>query len=178
MRIGLNFRPSRHRDPAAALYAGIVNQARRPAFYADLGVPDTVDGRFDMIALHTFLVLRRLRGERTADLAQDLFDVMFEDMDRNLREMGAGDLGVGSRVKTMAKAFYGRIAAYDQGLASGDDSLGEALRRNLYRKAEPVARQLDALVAYVRREAAALERHDLRRLIAGDLAFGPAPSRD
>lgn len=178
MRLGLKFRPARDRDPAAALYSAIVSQARRPVFYADLGVPDTVDGRFDMIALHAFLVLRRLRGEPTADLAQDLFDVMFDDMDRNLREMGAGDLGVGRRVKTMAKAFYGRIAAYDHGLASGDGALGEALRRNLYRKAEPAARQLDALVAYVRREAAALERHDMRRLIAGDLAFGPAPNRD
>jgi cytochrome b pre-mRNA-processing protein 3 len=176
MRLGLKLRPSRHRASAAALYAAIVDQARRPAFYADLGVPDTVDGRFDMIALHAFLVLRKLRGEPTADLAQELFDVMFDDMDRNLREMGAGDLGVGPRVKTMAKAFYGRIAAYDQGLAAGEAALGEALRRNLYRKAEPPARQLGALVAYVCREAAALNRADMRRLIAGDFAFGSAPT--
>jgi cytochrome b pre-mRNA-processing protein 3 len=90
--------------------------------------------------------------------------------------MGAGDLGVGPRVKTMAKAFYGRIAAYDQGLAAGEAALGEALRRNLYRKAEPPARQLGALVAYVCREAAALNRADMRRLIAGDFAFGSAPT--
>ncbi|MDP6954163.1 MAG: ubiquinol-cytochrome C chaperone family protein, partial [Alphaproteobacteria bacterium] len=78
---------------ADALYGALVAQARRPEFYADLGVPDTVDGRFDMIMLHLSLLLRRLRGDDEA-LAQAVLDTTFDDMDRNLREMGAGDLGV------------------------------------------------------------------------------------
>jgi len=176
MNLRLKLGRSRHRDPADALYAEVVDAARRPLFYAELGVPDTVDGRFDMIALHAFLVLRGLRAEPAAAFAQAFFDAMFEDMDRNLREMGAGDLGVGRRVKLMAKAFYGRIAAYDRGLAAGDAALGEALRRNLYRKSEPSDRQVAALCDYVRREAAAVGGADPNRLMSGEVGFGPPPS--
>jgi cytochrome b pre-mRNA-processing protein 3 len=178
MLLGLKIRRSRHRDQADALYAKVVEAARRPAFYSQLGVPDTVDGRFDMISLHAFLVLRGLRAEPAAPFAQSFFDAMFEDMDRNLREMGAGDLGVGRRVKLMAKAFYGRIAAYDHGLASDDATLGAALRRNLYRKSEPSDRQIAALCGYVRRAAEAVGRSDPDRLMSGDVAFGPPPALD
>ncbi len=95
------FRRTRRRDSAVALYDIIVAQSRMPGFYLHCGVPDTVDGRFDMIALHAFIVLRRLK-DRRRDTAQELLEAMFDDMDRSLREMGAGDLGVGRRVKTMA----------------------------------------------------------------------------
>src|SRR3546814_8966780 len=98
------FARNRHAEPAEdtadRLYAAIVAQARHPAFYQDYGVPDTVDGRFEMIALHAFLLLHRLKQdpERTAKLGQAVYDAMFLDMDASLREMGAGDLGVGRRV--------------------------------------------------------------------------------
>jgi cytochrome b pre-mRNA-processing protein 3 len=78
-------------NPAAALYAAIVAAARQPKFYAEWGVPDTVDGRFDMIVLHLYLVLARLR-ENAPELCQALTDTFCTDMDSNLREMGAGDL--------------------------------------------------------------------------------------
>jgi cytochrome b pre-mRNA-processing protein 3 len=175
MTLGLKIGRSPHRDRAGALYASVVAAARRPEFYAELGVPDTVDGRFDMIALHAYLVLRRLRGEPAAEFAQAFFDAMFADMDRNLREMGAGDLGVGRRVKTMAKAFYGRIAAYDRGLATGGAALSEALRRNVYRKVEPSDGQLAALCTYLRSETAALDRSDAAQLTAGVVVFGRPP---
>ncbi|KIL98794.1 Ubiquinol-cytochrome C chaperone [Paramagnetospirillum magnetotacticum MS-1] len=121
------------------LYVAVINQARLPDFYLRLAVPDTLDGRFDLIVLHAFLVMRRLRqvtaeegGEAARAVAQALFDLMFADMDQNLREMGVGDMSVGKRVKQMARAFYGRVAAYDEGLAAEGDALAEALRRNLY----------------------------------------------
>ena len=154
-----------------------MRQARAPAFYAHCGVADTVDGRFDMIALHVFLILRRLRraGDAGSETAQALFDAMFEDMDRGLREMGAGDLGVGRRVKAMAKAFYGRVKAYDEGLAGGDRVLEEALVRNLYRAAPPEAETLRLMSAYMRREAGALDGQDVATLLAGGVAFGPPP---
>ena len=97
--------------------------ARHPVAYAEWGVPDTLDGRFDMITLHTFLVLDRLKGEDRA-FRQELVDEFFRDMDRSLREMGVGDLSVGKKVRKMAEVFYGRLAAYDKALAGPDGGAG------------------------------------------------------
>ncbi len=173
------FGRSELKNSAEKLYMEVVTQARKPVFYDRLGVPDTVDGRFDMIALHAFLVMRRLKGAGAgaAALSQALFDALFTDMDRNLREMGAGDLGVGRRVKTMAKAFYGRLAAYDDGLDGDDDALLAALRRNLFRGCQPGdgAAALDCIAGYVRREAAALDERNIEDLLAGRPSFGPPP---
>ena len=151
-----------------ALYGAIVAAARNPAFYAEWGVPDTLDGRFELIALHAFLAIRRLKqsGDNTA-FAQALFDTMFADIDRNLREMGVGDLSVGRQVKTMAKAFYGRVVAYERGLA-GSDSLDDALRRNLYGTVVPEATQIAAAAEYVRRQARALDAAPVGLLLAGE----------
>lgn len=179
MMLARLFSRSDDRHAARKLYLGVVAQARDPVFYAEMGVPDTVDGRFDMIALHAWLVMRRLKSESgaAARVSQALFDCLFDDMDRSLRESGAGDLGVGRRVKTMAKAFYGRLAAYDEGLAGDDDDvLAAALGRNLYRGADPGAARLAAVAGYIRREAAALEAQDLEDLLGGRLTFGPPPT--
>lgn len=172
------FRTSRRavlRKAADGLYAAIVTQARRPGFYLHCGVPDTVDGRFDMIALHAVLVIRRLNAVPEAALAQALFDALFADMDQNLRQMGVGDIGVGHRVKAMARAFYGRAAAYEAGLLADDDSLGAALRRNLFREAAPDDAQVAAVSAYVRAEARALDGVGAEVLTTGALAFGTPP---
>jgi cytochrome b pre-mRNA-processing protein 3 len=166
----------RHNAAADALYAAVVEQARRPAFYAKLGVPDTVDGRFEMIALHMFLVLHRLKGEAAAEaFGQALFDAMFADMDRSLREMGVSDLSVGRHVKNMAKAFYGRVGAYESGLADPTDAaLGEAIRRNVY---GTVATPPDPapLAAYLRASVAALAAQSPGDLTAGAPRF-PEPA--
>lgn len=175
------FRRSNRRAAAAALFDCIVAQSRRPEFYANCSVPDTVDGRFDMIALHAFLVLRRLKGPER-DTAQALLEAIFDDMDGSLREMGAGDLGVGRRVKTMAKALYGRIAAYEGALDGPGAALGEALKRNLYGTVDPDPdgglRGLDAMAAYVRAEAAAIDAQSLESITAGKVSFGPPPGGD
>lgn len=125
---------------ASAIYRRIVKQARTPGFYEDFAVPDTIDGRFDLLVLHTFLVLRRLKEDapQTDELAQAVLDAMFSNMDDSLRHMGVGDLTVGKRIKKMSSAFYGRVNVYDGPLVSGDvDALAEALGRNLFR-GEPV----------------------------------------
>lgn len=168
-------RPVADRAAVAALYAGIVAQAREPAFFARLGVPDTLDGRFETLALHAFLVLRRLRADRvaTAGFAQALFDALFDDLDRSLREMGAGDLSVGRRVKEMAEAFYGRIQAYEQGLAGAEADLRSALRRNLYGTVEAREADVAALAAYLRRQGAALAALPVQDLLAGRVRFAP-----
>jgi cytochrome b pre-mRNA-processing protein 3 len=178
MRLFEAFRRPIEEAMAEQLYRIIVEQARQPVFYSDLGVPDTPDGRYDMIAAHVILVLRRLRDAHfeTRKLAQALFDLMLADMDQNLREMGVGDLAVGKRVKGMAMAFYGRLAAY--GAALRDDNaaaLQAALSRNLYRKAMPEVTQVAAMATYLRREAARLDGEPVASLIAGRLRFGSAP---
>jgi len=157
------------RNAVQALYGAIVAAARNPVFYVEWGVPDSLDGRFELIALLAFLAIRRLKqsGDNAA-FAQALFDTMFADLDRNLREMGVGDLSVGRQVKTMAKAFYGRVVAYERGLA-GVDNLDEALRRNLYGTAVPDATQIAAAAAYVRRQAQALDAAPVGSLLAGEL---------
>jgi cytochrome b pre-mRNA-processing protein 3 len=160
--------PRKPRVPAVrALYAAIVEESRAADFYERWGVPDTLDGRFEVVCLHAFLVLRRLKGS-DADFAQTLFDLMFQDFDRNLREMGAGDLGVGRHVKAMAQAFYGRIRAYERGLDGAED-LGEALKRNLYGTGTPSPGQLAAMADYVRCRAAGLAAVPVETLLAGQL---------
>ncbi|MDA0240804.1 MAG: ubiquinol-cytochrome C chaperone [Proteobacteria bacterium] len=162
------------RASAESLYGSAVDAARNAAFYSDFGVADTVDGRFEMISLHVYLLLRRLKsaGAEGKQLSQMLFDTMFDDMDRTLREMGVGDLGVGRRVKEMAKAFYGRIAAYDEGLEAGtEDTLGLALSRNVFRAEEARAPGVLALAGYVRAAVRQLDGVENGTLFAGDVAF-------
>jgi cytochrome b pre-mRNA-processing protein 3 len=162
---------------AELAYRRVVEQARQPGFFTDGGVPDTVDGRFELICLHAFLYLHRLKREQpgSAELGQHFFDVMFLDFDRALREMGTGDLSVGREIRRMAEAFYGRIAAYEQGLRGGDAVLHPALARNLFGTATASETQLAVLAGYVRREADGLDRQDAAALLAGDIAFGTPP---
>lgn len=135
-------------DPAAlALYRTAVAAARREVYYDDWGVPDTVDGRFDMISLMASLINRRIgmadpkHAERIDQLSQNLFDVMFEDMDTNLRELGVSDEGMKHRIKPMASAHLGRLKAYTDALAPVDEDqrlqkMRDALERNIYRAVE------------------------------------------
>jgi cytochrome b pre-mRNA-processing protein 3 len=123
------------RKTATRLYNAAVAQARLPVFYKTLNVPDTVDGRFDLLSLHVFLIVNRLNkaGRAGTKLSQSLFDLMFMDMDRSVRELGVGDLGVPKHIRRMMKGFNGRCIAYADALRSpvqGD--LREALRRNVY----------------------------------------------
>jgi cytochrome b pre-mRNA-processing protein 3 len=139
----------RSRSPAlniGDLYGAIVTQARKPAFYRSYGVPDTVEGRFDLIVLHLVLVLARIDGPVGQDrgqpasagraLGQKLFDEFCRDLDDNLREMGVGDLAVPKRMRGFAEAFYGRQVAYLAALAAPDPrELESALRRNIFGEA-------------------------------------------
>jgi cytochrome b pre-mRNA-processing protein 3 len=139
-------------------------------------VPDTLDGRFDLLVLHVFLLLHRLgrEGRPLKALGQALFDGMFADMDRTLRELGVSDMAVGGRVKAMAQAFYGRIAAYEPGLTD-TARLTEALARNLYRGVAVDDALLAAMAAYVREQAELLAGQDAARLALGQVRFGAPP---
>ncbi len=127
---------------ARKLYIALVQQSRNPFFYRDcVCVPDTLDGRFEIIVLHLFLARQALAlGD---EVWQQLLEVFFEDMDRSLREMGVGDMGVGRRIRAMAEAAFGRIKAYEDAAGSAQ-RLQDALRRNVYgsKAQEDVLRRL------------------------------------
>ncbi|NQV60196.1 MAG: hypothetical protein HQ502_11035 [Alphaproteobacteria bacterium] len=178
----------RGQDQAHALYLTAVAQARRPLFYSDHGIPDSVDGRFDLIVMHVFLLLGPLNNlarqvdasetsGRAGEIAQALFDTMFGDMDRSLREMGVSDIAVGKRVKHMAKAFYGRVTAYDEGLAGPDELLGEALRRNLFGTVEPTPAHVAAMADYLRCQVGHMASVSEARILSGDVQFAPWPGK-
>lgn len=160
-------------ETARALYAETIHAARRTAFYTELGVPDSPEGRFEMLALTAFLVLRRLKTEPGAkDIAQAYFDVMFEDIDSNLRELGVGDISVGKKVKKLAESFYGRIKAYEDALAETDDqALQSALAHYPLRGTNPVQANLERLARHVRREDATLAALPTPPLLEGDIRF-------
>ena len=163
------------RGTIEAIYGMIVAQAREPLFYAGLGVPDTVNGRFDMVLLHLWMVLRRLRRSAGgADLSQALFDHFCGDMDDNLREMGVGDLTVPKRMQKFGEAFYGRVAAYDLALDAGDEPLAQALCKNIL-DGRDIA-QARQLAAYANAVMAALAGLDDTAVGNGSWRFpSPAP---
>ena len=146
------------------LYCNAVELAREPVFFRDHGVADTVDGRFDALALVVALVMRRLKdcGDEGAELSQQLFDSMFSDMDLSLREMGAGDIGVSKRVRVMAEAFMGRLDAYATALDNGDrEALAAAIGRNLLRDEGPPSPQLVGFVLALEARFLALDDSEL-----------------
>ncbi|NBN62516.1 ubiquinol-cytochrome C chaperone [Microvirga tunisiensis] len=159
-----------------ALYGAIVAQARQPELYSRLGVPDTIDGRFDMMILHAVLLFRRLQGEgkEVAAVSQSVFDIFFADMDGSLREMGISDNAVPKKVKRMAEAFYGRAAAYGAALDAGDvHALAAAIDRNVFADASSPASAL-ALAHYAVKSAAQLSAAPVKEILAARLPW-PAP---
>ena len=161
-----------------ALYGMIVAQARSAEFYRDYGVPDTVEGRLDMIILHLVLVLRQVTGAHVTEgrgtlppMGQQLFDRFLQDMDDNFREMGVGDLAVPKRMQKVGEAFYGRTKVYESALADYNPvALEAAVARNVFGSLEP-ALGARRLAAYMRKAAAHLAQQDANALTAAAFEF-------
>lgn len=128
------------RKNAHAIYYNLVSQARRPVFYTDMGVADTVEGRFDLILLHLFMVEKRLEAEGPGyiRLRRYIQETMISDMDRSFREFGVGDMSVGKEMKKVGAAWLGRRSAYDQATreGAGHADLLKTIEKNIYRGAE------------------------------------------
>lgn len=169
------FRPRRSKAVAQRLYAAVVTQARRPAFYLALGAPDTMEGRFELYSLHLILLLRRLRGEgpQAAETAQALLDTFTSGLDHALRESGVGDLSVPRRMRNLTSLFLGRAKAYDAGLGDPEALAGLIDRTVLAGGADHAASP--ALVAYVKAAATALVAQPLASLLDGDVTW-PEPA--
>ena len=161
------------RGTIEAIYGTIVAQSRLPVFYQQFGVADTVNGRFEMLVVHLWLVLRRIRSIQDAStFAQALFDYFCSDLDANLRELGVGDLSVPKRMQAFGEAFYGRSAAYDLALTEGTEALVLALDRNVLDGAD--IENARTLAGYVGRVIETLDAVAPAKLRSGSLQF-PAP---
>ncbi|RCK36294.1 tail fiber assembly protein [Thalassospira profundimaris] len=176
MLFGWLKKKDRKQTAAFELYTAMVTQARQPDFYAKLGVPDTLEGRFDLILVHAFVLFRRLKAENgDKDLAQAIFDVMFADLDQNMREMGIGDVGILKRIRKMSESYHGRIVAYEEGVQSGAAELAAALNRNLFADTTATDEQLMAMVGYVNDALAVLSKQAILDLQNGKVHFPNAP---
>lgn len=157
-----------------ALYVAVVDQARQPSLYADLGAPDTMEGRFELYSLHVFLLLDRLKrqGDQAAETAQALFDTYVQALDDALREIGVGDMGVGRKMRKLGEAFYGRVKSYEEALAALPDRapLEALIGRTVFAEADqgPVGRMAD----YVLAQRQALAANPLETLCDGKVEWG------
>lgn len=164
----------KHREEEHRVYCEIVAQARRPVFYEAYGVPDTIDGRFDMIVLHAVLLFRRLRGEseKVSLFAQNVFDLLFKDMDGSLRELGIADVRVPKKIKAMGEAFYGRADSYMKALEAGEmDALAEAIGRNLFPDEKKVPAGAAALARYMQACTTTMDKAEVAAILAAQLNF-------
>lgn len=158
------------------LYVAVVDQARKPFLYADFGVPDTVEGRFELYTLHVFLLLDRLRGQggRSSETSQALFDTYVSALDDALREMGVGDLSVGKKMRKLGEAFYGRVKSYEAAFKGLPETaeLQALLARTVY--AQGGAEGVGRLADYVTAQRAHLAEQGLDGLLDGDVTWGAA----
>lgn len=169
----------KRRDDQAVfgIYSQIVAQSRQQHFYRTLSVPDTVDGRYDMIVLHLVLLFHRFQSEdkHVQGFGQQVFDLFFKDMDRNLREMGVSDTGVPKKVKKMVEAFYGRAGVYLPSLETGDsENLAQALARNVYAEAENEMKSRD-LADYALLCVDTLKAQDAGHIMGGEIMWPDTP---
>ena len=165
------FRPRAARQAGAVLYEAVTRQARQAALYTGLGVPDTVEGRFELYNLHVVLLLNRLKGlaGEAGEVSQALFDAYVLSLDDALRDMGVGDLSVGKKMRKLGEAFYGRAKAYDSALSDDSDDLRALVGRTLF--ADAPEGRLEAMVDYIRRTKASLAAQPLDQVLAGEPAW-------
>lgn len=168
-----------HYKIAQSLYEDAAIHARSPAFYADMGVPDSVDGRFDMIALHVVMIIHALNAvkgdKRAKKLSQALFDRMFLDMEQSLREMGIGDLSVPKHMTRMMNGFNGRLQSYNQAFegaldGEGAGALSEVLVRNIY-GGEAADEHVAKLGLYVMQAIQDLQSYSTDKIIDGSIIY-------
>lgn len=161
------------RDVPYEIYGSLVARARNPVLYRDLGVPDTINGRFDMMVLHVFLLSHRLKdaGEGCRELSQDIFDAFLLDMDRGLREEGVGDTSVPKKLKKMTEVYYGRLRAYEQPIEIGDkEQLMAVINRNIFTD-EHNNSCAQALAEYMTRLHAHIKELAVEDILKGEIAL-------
>ena len=164
-------------ETSRKIYDRVVLQSREPSFYSFTNIPDTVNGRFELIVLHLFLLLYCFRRNSIATLvSQNLINVMIEDMDRALRQMGTGDLSVGRKVKNMASVIEVRLKTYESALEDGDEALGKVLFEIFFSSVGPSCDvEIKLITDYVRQAINGLLRISSKEVMAGRVVFPTLP---
>ncbi len=159
------------------LYESIVLQSRKPSFYSVIKIPDTVNGRFELIVLHLFLLLYCFRRNSIATLArQNLINIMIEDLDRALRQMGTGDLSVGRKVKKMASVIQVRLRAYESALESGHEGLSKVVTENFFSSVQPAPDiEIKLMTGYVLQASKGLLKMSREEVMSGRVIFPALP---
>ena len=171
---GLFGRRRKNRDVIERLYKAVVERSRSVTFYQTIGVPDTLEGRFELLTLHMTLISRRLKALPSPgpDMSQDLVDLTFAQFETALREIGVGDISIPKRMKVMASAYLGRASAYDEALRKNEAGLlAEALARNLFGNAEKPSNAVEKVTNYVIQSSQALENAVIGDFYSAKLPF-------
>lgn len=173
---GFLFKKKRWNNVGHQLFQTVVDQSRIPLFYSELAVEDSIDGRFDLMAFNMAFVLDKLdmhsNEEGVPDLKRILQEIMFDNLDLTLREIGVGDLGVGKKIKVMAEAFYGRMMVYQDLFKSRDiKGMSEALGRNLYRGEGIDQGIIDHMVFYSFSQLDHIKKQSLEKVVSGEINF-------
>jgi cytochrome b pre-mRNA-processing protein 3 len=166
----------REREAAEGVYCAALAAARRPAFYVDCGVPDTLQGRFEMVALNLFPLLHRLMHDPGDDpeLARLVAESFVVDMDGALRDSGVSDRRLPKRMNTLYSSFAGRITAYEEALSGGESALAEAIARNVFPDAAAPAHAA-SLARYAKAAVAAIRAADIATIRSGALPYPELP---
>ena len=159
-------------SPPEKLYGAIVAQARLPVFYAEYGVPDTLDGRFAVLSLHLFVLLHRLKqgGAAASALAQDLIDRFALDIETVLREIGVSDLRIPKKLRGLAASSHALFESYDQALLAGERAFQAVIAESLPLEPLPARAASLHLTPYLGALRERLEAHPLAHLLAGEFA--------
>jgi len=178
MIFGLFRKRNHNRSIVDRQYATLTSVAREPVFYLDFDVPDTVMGRFEMLSLVLILYFRRTRASGTSgqEIAQEIVDAFFQDIDYSIRELGIGDTSVPKRMKKLAGMFYGRLESYAAALDAGDAAaLAAALSRNVHPQAGEAASPMVRLAGWALEAEAALAKVPESDIATGSALF-PVPA--
>lgn len=174
--LGFLFRDKKLNNVAHTLFSKVIEQSRIPFFYTNYDVEDTLDGRFDLMALHMSLLIYKLDQSedvpKVPELKRMLQEAMFDNLDLTMREVGVGDLGVGKKVKVMAEAFYGRIKVYQEIIDKDSrQAMQEAIKRNLYRDREVDNEVVKKIVEYYFQQWDNVNQQRLSDVMKGELKF-------
>ncbi|MDG1995043.1 MAG: ubiquinol-cytochrome C chaperone family protein [Emcibacteraceae bacterium] len=170
------FKNKKLNDSAHGLFSSVINQSREKVFYEKFLVEDSLDGRFDLMALHMALLLDKFdRNDELRDvpkMKRIIQEIMFDNLDLTLREIGVGDLGVGKKIKIMAEAFYGRMMVYQELLSKNNVvEMTEAIKRNLYRGKDIDESTVEEMTSYMFVQYENTKEQDIDKIMSGEIVF-------